>query len=341
MTLDSDTVLVLASKTDAHADAIVYHLHDRGVPIVRLDVEEFWPPLGEITWRITDSEHVARLKWKGREIDADSVRSIYCRDFTFAKCDPAADVETQLVYAEARASLYGFLRNLEHRYWMNLPWYDQMAENKPYQMQCASNIGLAVPKTLVTNDCEAFKRFYEQCNGEVIIKQLSEICLIDDSELTNQEESNEADVKAYGFYTKRVRPEHFEKIEEIVSTPCLFQEHIPKKADIRVTVVGDQLFSAWIDSQSHQDSRIDFRQKADLPIHHFRLPESVAGRLLDLIHSWHLEFAACDFVLTPKGELVFLEANVEGNWLWIEHELELPISECIVDNLTKMVGRVG
>ena len=333
MSKTHDPILILASRLDAHADAIVSHCHDRHVPVVRLDVEDFWPDVSTINWGITKSGSTAILEWDGRRIDADSVRSIYCRDFVFAKCNPSADITTQLVYAEARASLYGFLRCLENRYWMNPPWYDEMADNKPYQMQCARNMGLAVPKTLVTNDHEAFVSFYEECRGEVIIKQLSEICLIDDSELQNQQYGVDANVKAYGFYTNRVMPEHLDKLEEVLTTPCLFQEHIRKKADIRVTVVGDKVFSALIDSQSNQDSRIDFRLKPDLPIHHFELPGSISRKLLKLIHGWNLEFAACDFVLTPDDQLIFIEANVEGNWLWIEHDLDLPISRTIAENL--------
>jgi glutathione synthase/RimK-type ligase-like ATP-grasp enzyme len=335
MTMDSDLVLVLASKLDAHADAVVYNLHKRGVPVVRLDVEEFWPPFSDIAWRITNTDNTARLRWNGREISSDSVQSIYCRDFAFAKCDPAATVETQLIYAEARASLYGFFRSLENRYWMNPPWYDHMADNKPYQMACASSFGLRIPRTLVTNNVETFRAFYEECNQEVIIKQLSEICLIDDSELKGQQPGYDNGSTAYGFYTKMVLPEHLEKIHEIVATPCLFQEHVRKKADVRVTIVGDQIFSALIDSQSEEGSRVDFRLKPDLPIRHFNLPDSTGDRLLSLARAWHLEFAACDFALTPNDELVFLEANVEGNWLWIEHGLGLPISKTIVDRLTQ------
>ena len=324
-------LLVLASRIDAHADAIISQCYDRKAPVVRLDVGDFWPGVSTINWRITNNGSAAILEWDGRRIDSDLVQSIYCRDFVFAKCDPSADIATQLVYAEARASLYGFFRCLENHYWMNPPWYDEMADNKPYQMECARNIGLAVPKTLVTNDADTFRRFYEECNRNVIIKQLSEICLIDDSELKNQE--HDIDPTAYGFYTNRVLPEHFDNIDEIVLTPCLFQDHIAKKADIRVTVVGDKVFSALIDSQNDQESRVDFRLKPDLPVYHFELPLTVARKLLKLIHSWNLEFAACDFVLTPEEELVFIEANVEGNWLWIEHELGLAISGTIAERL--------
>jgi glutathione synthase/RimK-type ligase-like ATP-grasp enzyme len=333
MNKQTDIILVLASRLDAHADAIVSHCYERKIHVVRLDVEDFWPNASTINWTVTNETSSAILDWQGRRIDTDHVFSIYCRDFSFAKCNPSEDIRTQLIYAEARASLYGFFRCLENIYWMNPPWYDELADNKLYQTDCARKIGFTVPKTLVTNDPQAFLNFYKECNQNVIIKQLSEICLIDDSELQNAEHSHDSEATAYGFYTQKIRPEHLDKIEEIIITPCLFQENIKKKADIRVTVVGDQVFSALIDSQGHPETVIDFRLKLDLPIHHFELSEAISHKLVNLIHSWNLEFATCDFILTPENKLVFLEVNVEGNWLWIEHELGLAISKAITEHL--------
>jgi len=335
MSHGADILLVLASRLDAHADAIVSHCHDRNVPVVRLDLEDFWPVISSINWSITNNNTKAVLEWQGRKIDPNNIRSIYCRDFVFAKCSPSEDINTQLIYAEARAALYGFFRCLEDHYWINPPWYDEMADNKPYQMECARNIGLTVPRTLVTNNAQAFLNFYEACGQDVIIKQLSEICLIDDTELKNSARSPDPEATAYGFYTNKILPEHIDRIDEIVTSPCLFQEHIKKKADIRVTVVNDQIFAALINSQDYPETRIDFRLKLDLPVSHFKLPESVTHKLLKLIHGWNLEFAACDFVLTPEDELIFIEANVEGNWLWIEHELGLPISRTITECLLR------
>jgi glutathione synthase/RimK-type ligase-like ATP-grasp enzyme len=258
---------------------------------------------------------------------------MYCRDSSFAKCNSSEDINTQLIYAETCASLYGFFRCLENIYWMYPPWYDEMADNKLYQTDLARKIGFTVPKTLVTNDPQAFLNFYKECDQDAIIKQPSEICLIDDSERQNAQHSHDLEANAYGFYTQKIPPEHLDKIEEIIITPCLFQEHIKKKADIRVTVVGDQLFSALIDSQDHPETVVDFRLKLDLPIHHFELPEAISHKLVNLIHSWNLEFAKCNFIITPENKLVFLEVNVEENWLWIEHELGLAISKAITEHL--------
>lgn len=292
MSHGADILLVLASRLDAHADAIVSHCHDRNVPVVRLDLEDFWPVISSINWSITNNNTKAVLEWQGRKIDPNNIRSIYCRDFVFAKCNPSEDISTQLIYAEARAALYGLFRCLEDHYWINPPWYDEMADNKPYQMECARNIGLTIPRTLVTNNAQAFLNFYEACGQNVIIKQLSEICLIDDTELKNSARSPEPEATAYGFYTNKILPEHLDRIDEIVTSPCLFQEHIKKKADIRVTVVNDQIFAALIDSQGYPETRIDFRQKLDLPIKHFELPVPITRKLLKLIHGWKLEFAS-------------------------------------------------
>ena len=102
------------------------------------------------------------------------------------------------------------------------------------------------------------------------------------------------------------------------------------KLDTRIIYYKDKLGGMIL---LFQESRVDFRLKPDLPVYHFELPLTVARKLLKLIHSWNLEFAACDFVLTPEEELVFIEANVEGNWLWIEHELGLAISGTIAERL--------
>ena len=63
------------------------------------------------------------------------------------------------------------------------------------------------------------------------------------------------------------------------------------------------------------------------------LPVEIQNKLLALLKKWDLEFSACDFALTKDNELVFFEANVAGNWLWIEDALDFPISNTIAKKL--------
>jgi glutathione synthase/RimK-type ligase-like ATP-grasp enzyme len=327
-------ILVLASPLDVHADSIVSHCNDAGVGVVRINTEDFWPQISTVDWKIDKNSSSAKLVWSGRIVDAEKVQAVYCRDFSFAKCPSSEEISEHLRYAEARSALYGFLRNLEGKYWMNRPWYDEMADNKPYQLECAQKIGFNIPKTLVTNKLDSFLDFYSSCNGDVIIKQLSEICLIDESEYKSLIQNNtDKEPTAYGFYTNRVRKKHLKHLDEIRASPCLFQERLRKKADIRVTVVSEKLFPVFIDSQSYPESTIDFRHRINLPVSNYQLPDNVKKMIFYLMNQWGLEFAAFDFVLNECDELVFIEANVEGNWLWLEHELTLPISRTIVEHL--------
>jgi D-alanine-D-alanine ligase-like ATP-grasp enzyme len=43
----------------------------------------------------------------------------------------------------------------------------------------------------------------------------------------------------------------------------------------------------------------------------------------------NLAFGALDFVVTPEGELVFLEVNPNGQWLWLDDQLNLGISDAV------------
>ena len=328
------TILVLASKSDVHADAVIHHSQNSGQKIIRIDTEELWVQKSSISWEVNTLSNGQFLRWGDKLIDANNVSAIYCRDFRFAKCETAEDVNTHLLFAEAKAALYGFFRALEDRYWMNPPWYDEMADNKPYQMLCASNIGLEIPKTLVTNDKKSFERFYHACDKDLIIKQLSEICLIDDTEIKKKGHIEGSDATAYGFFTEKIIVDHLKNLDQITNTPCLFQENLKKKADIRVTVVEEEVFCVLIESQENKKSVTDFRMVRDLPLKNYNLPEEISNRLVILIKNWNLKFAACDFVLTHNDKLVFIEANVEGNWLWIEKALDIPISRTIADILT-------
>ena len=48
---------------------------------------------------------------------------------------------------------------------------------------------------------------------------------------------------------------------------------------------------------------------------------------------FNLNFGALDFAVDKEGRFWFLEINAEGNWLWRESELELPICAAITNQL--------
>jgi hypothetical protein len=123
--------------------------------------------------------------------------------------------------------------------------------------------------------------------------------------------------------------------ESVAITAHLFQQRVPKAYELRVTVVDGNVFTARIDALTEK-ARIDWR--ADY--HNLRysaaeLPEPVVAMVRRFMRLRRLRFAAMDFVVTPGGEHVFLEANPNGQWAWIEDETGLPIAAAVADALER------
>lgn len=335
------SLLILAMDHDIHADAIHHLVQQNGYTSYRLDPEAEWPPSerpeaeeewlpsGRLRWSLSQNGHSSSLTWYDQRIDLAEIGAVFCRNFQFAKANDNASIETHLKFAEMGAGLYGLFRTLDHCFWMNPPWLEDLIDNKRIQGRDAVRFGLNIPKTLVTNDEASAKKFIESCPGGTIIKQVSEIGLIDD---------NPKGTEMYGFYTSLVTEKTIKHLHEVTNAPCLFQENIPKKADIRVTVVGDKIFSHAINSQSSLLSKIDFRKEIELPFENFDFPEKTATALLKMIQSWGMIFATCDFVLNPEDKLIFLEANVTGNWLWLEDIDNHPILDEIIRLLSSKLN---
>lgn len=330
----SPWVLMLASQEDLHADAAVLALKEREVPVVRIDPESDWTEHTAISLREGSDGTSWSLTHLGRVLSANDRVSVLCRSWNFRRAGEGDPLEEHLRLHEMHAGLAACCRALEDRFWINRPWLEDQVESKVVQSAHARRAGLAIPETLVTSDPAAASRFHRECGGEVVVKQLSEISLIDDRNLDREEGV------VYGFFTESVSAEALERgLDSIRFAPVLLQRRIAKTADVRVTVVGDRVFAHRIESQTSEVARTDFRK--DLALRHeaVEAPRPVADRLVAMVKSWGLHFAACDFVETPSGEFVFLEANVSGNWLWLEGPDAFPILDAVVDDLiTKARG---
>jgi hypothetical protein len=344
--------LILATPDDLHADAVLYYLKKSGARVIRLDTSvplDAYPPAklpghfgpielpGGATLAIYGSD--AELQFPDlTTIRAKEVQGVFCRNFSFPKCGPEASTAAHLAAAESKSALHGFFQSMPRARWVNNPWREAEADNKIFQYHHAAAAGLAVPHTVVTNAPFILRQFCDQHQGRIIIKQMSGICLIEEEPFTHAD--GRQDCTVFGFYTQRVAEADLDAAEEAFTkegTPCLFQEEIPKKSELRVTIIGDSWFAHRIDSQSHPKSRIDFRQVPDLPVAEATIPQKLGDRLAALIRSWGLAFAACDIIETPDGRHVFLEANVCGNWLWLEQGEESPVAEAIAAYLLRGV----
>lgn len=104
-----------------------------------------------------------------------------------------------------------------------------------------------------------------------------------------------------------------------------------------MTVVGEHIFAAKINSQLSSESLTDWRAANNiLPHEKIQLPNELESKCLELNRYFKLNFSAIDFILDTNNEYFFLEINPNGQWAWIEQLLEYPISKAITDILLEM-----
>jgi glutathione synthase/RimK-type ligase-like ATP-grasp enzyme len=234
----------------------------------------------------------------------------------------AQDVEYCLRESDwfIKGLLYSKAADPDRVTWMSAPANIQRAESKIYQLSVAQSLGLRVPDTLVSNDPEEIRSFCSGKGGEVVAKPLR-LGYFDYGD------------RQTSVFTSRVSPDDLVEDVPLRMAPVIYQELLPKLFDIRVTVVGQRLFAAAIDSQRVPSAALDWRRtdSEDLPHYTHGLPAPVQEACLKYVAALGLNYGALDFVLTPQNEYVFLEINPNGQWIWLEDKLKLPISDAVAN----------
>ena len=60
------------------------------------------------------------------------------------------------------------------------------------------------------------------------------------------------------------------------------------------------------------------------------LPDSITSRVKTFMNEMGLNFAVFDFVKTQSSEILFLECNPNGQWLWLEFATGVKISDASI-----------
>jgi glutathione synthase/RimK-type ligase-like ATP-grasp enzyme len=194
--------------------------------------------------------------------------------------------------------------------WMNPPARDEVAGRKLLQLQVARELGLAIPRTLVTSNPDAALRFIDGFPGGTVFKTFS---------CTHQ----------VWRETRLVGPAERRTLDAVRIAPVIFQEYVPAEVDLRVTIVAGDVFAAAIHS-ADTDYPVDFRMSiGQAQVEAAALPAEVVGRLHALMARLGIVYGAFDLRRTPEGEHVFLEVNTAGEFLFIEERTGQPITDSL------------
>jgi glutathione synthase/RimK-type ligase-like ATP-grasp enzyme len=325
-------VLVITGKADGHVEPVVRHLDAAGVPWVRLNTED---AATNLSVTVDPASGVGRLivHDSGRLIDLKKISAVWFRkpgpvEVTHFQLEPGA---LDYVEAEFREILDGLYALLPHAYWINNPFTTRLAHRKMRQLQVASNVGLRTPRTVVTNIPERVFEFAADLAGDVAIKSLGAISVMEDT--------SDDSALQYGIFTRRVSHAELSAVaDKIRHLPTTFQEFVPKASELRITCVGDESFVCRIKARDDDATADDYRFDTQNLEHTEADCHGLCDRLRAYMREFGLEFACFDFIVPHHGEPVFLEANPNGQWLWVEHHTGLPIAAAIARRLAQAGG---
>jgi hypothetical protein len=239
------TVLILARDFDPTVDAVVQALTaPRQVPVFRTDLVDF-PRHLRMDARLRSVRWVGRLWNEHRWVDLEDVRSIWNRNPSSYVFDESLTVEEQeFCYREARLGVGGVLASLDVL-WANHPNRCADAMWKPYQWKIAAECGLSVAETVITNDPEAAQRFVNGAPHDTITKALGPVGITEDGQVQVA-------------YTRRLTNDDLAEPGGVAATATTLQRFVPKAFEVRVTVIGQQMFPVAIHATT-DDARTDWR----------------------------------------------------------------------------------
>lgn len=321
-------ILIVTGTDEPNVQRVIPFLRSKEAVVVRMDTDIFLRDT-EITFLSTgEKDELILCCSEGEKLSMSEVRSVWYRRPPAPKARPDTDpLYRQFAENESGKFLWSLWSVLQSPtlLWVNHPLTLKLLEyNKLYQLRAAAKVGFPIPETLVTNSESEAVQFCEKWGGRVALKTFGG---------NNLKDGDGSDLVIYTQgITKRELLEHS---DDMKYAPVMLENYIPKKVELRVTIVGNSIFACSIHSQDSPRTKDDWR-KYDFPnVRHevFSLPQEIQGKLLRFMKSLNISFGAIDMILTPNDDFVFLEVNPSGQWGWIEAITGMPISEAIANLL--------
>jgi glutathione synthase/RimK-type ligase-like ATP-grasp enzyme len=322
-------LIITRTNDNESVDYVSRALGKRGARAFRLDTDRF-PTEVRASIRIENGAVRGTLADRGDTIEVSELAGAWHRRLEIGGGIPTTmDKRLRMPsIEESRRVLLGLFASLPC-FTIDPATRLRHAEHKQLQLQVARKVGLEVPRTLVSNDADAVRAFFEECSGRVIAKMMTGFAVVEDG-------------LEKVVFTNPLKAEDLKSLDQLALCPMTFQEHLEKSLELRVTIVGERVFAASIDSNRLERSRTDWRREGVALIGDWKpydLPDDIEKGLLALMDAFGLNYGAIDIIVGPDGRHVFLEVNPAGEFFWLDRDGGMPISEAIADVMLGLAPR--
>jgi glutathione synthase/RimK-type ligase-like ATP-grasp enzyme len=317
--------LLLTHSADVFTiDRVHAALTRLGWDAVRFDTDSFPVRVG-LTLEQRRDGHEAVLEFEHRTVRLADVRAVWLRRLWAPRLPEAmAPADREACTDAARTALIDVLTHATPRArWVNGLEASTRAESKVLQLIEARALGLEVPATTLTNSPAWVERLRRR-EPRLVTKLLTPLSYA---------------MHARRFvYTSVLDEADHAAMGRLKYAPQLFQPLVAKAAELRVVIVGREIFVGAIDAARSRRGQVDWRRldgTERVPWRRGTLPASVEQKARALLRRLGLGSGALDFIVTPEGRHVFLEVNPAGEWGWLERDLRFDISGAFARALTR------
>jgi MvdD family ATP-grasp ribosomal peptide maturase len=324
-------ILIITHTGDNFSiEKVTEYIDKNGCEVIRFNVDEY-PLKNKLTTTFQDGEWVTFLETSEKKYRLDDIASVWYRRAYNLGHGLREEMEPKFYGAamgEIRNTLFGFLESID-AYSLGKPSVYRRLDSKEEQLKIADKIGLKIPETTITNNPEEARQFILK-HQNVVAKMQTGFAIYEDG------------VESVVF-TNVVKEDKLEELDTLLYCPMQFQKKIEKKKELRVTIVGRDVYAFEIDSQQSDAAKVDWRKDGVNLIDKWvptDLPSDIEVKLLELLDIYNVDYGAIDIIVSHEDEYYFIEINGAGEFFWLDNLTEGNlISKSIADVLCDKAPR--
>lgn len=300
------TILIHTIDGDFHAAVIGHALRARGNRVMEWRGNDV-PVASSSTLSFSEGRLRAVLHTRTGNICSDDVDVVWHRRRRILSAPSYVDpLDEEFSTEELRMSERSHPEAFPNAFWVNPHSSSLLCESKARQLRHAQDVGLYIPRTIISNDPDDIRRFL---SGD-------QACIY--KPLGGHIWDEEGVVRK--TYTAAVTTEDLPSDRILRATPGIFQEKIAKSYEVRAQFFGTSCFAIRIESSQLQRGDMDWRldQRSIERCEPAHMPEEVKRACIALMAELRIVSGGFDFIVTPDGEWCFMEVNEAGQFLFIE-----------------------
>lgn len=325
-------ILIFSIRDDVTTGDVIQWLQYFKVPFIRINEEEY---IEKVKFTVSNSELSLSASIGGKNIELSQITGYWIRrsfiNYGFSdKLSKTLDSNIKEVYhyltkefEHLRLGLHAVLESNGSR--KPISTFENLDINKIDQLRLAAKLDIDIPDSMIASDMQDIADFSKTSKAGIIVKGIGNNFLF------------RYKGAYYLHYTAALAQQALDQIDMPSTFPCMVQQLIEKKYEIRSFYLRERFYSMAIFSQQNEKTALDFRRYDNKDFNRcvpIRLPSELEEKLQQLMDKLSLECGSLDLIYTKENRFCFLEVNPVGQFGMVSKPCNYHLEKLIAEDLT-------